>query len=170
MKDNDLFNLRKNFKTTWIRRNYQSILDYRICYKKGNILSLYNEKTNQRIEVTVNQYSSNKGFDYVSFKEFSTLETITPFIGWLIQADRDKLPPLENGYFYYQDLIGLNVYEKDKLIGHVKDIEEYSASKTLRIELSNGKDLLLPFVEAFIENVDLENKRLHVRLIKGMIE
>ena len=40
---------------------------------------------------------------------------------------------------------------------------------TLLIKLKNEKTFLLPFIDNFIENVDIENKRIDVNLIEGMI-
>ena len=33
----------------------------------------------------------------------------------------------------------------------------------------NGKDIMIPYVDAFIKNKDVENKRIDVELIEGFI-
>ena len=40
----------------------------------------------------------------------------------------------------------------------------------LRIKREDKKDLLYPFVEKFIEKVDVENKKIYLSPIKGMID
>ncbi len=139
-----------------------------IRYKKGNTLSLFNEKSNERIEVTVKNYSYSKGFDYVLFEEIDKIELAEKYIGFLIQIDREKIPPLEDGYYFHSDLIGLTVFEGEEKIGIVKDVEEFSSVKSLRIKMNNGKSLLLPFIEVFIKKIDLKEKRIDVKLIAGM--
>ena len=72
--------------------------------------------------------------------------------------------------YYFSDLINCDVISQNNInIGKVIKVEEYSANQTLRIKLENGKDLLLPFVKAFIKKVDIENKAIYVELIEGMI-
>ena len=63
-----------------------------------------------------------------------------------------------------------NVYdEEDNLIGKVKDIEEYASYQTLRISRNKDKDVLVPFVKAFIKNVDLENKKIVIHVLEGLL-
>ena len=65
---------------------------------------------------------------------------------------------------------GCEVYDQNNsLIGKVTKVEDFSANQTLRIRLENGKDLLLPFMKAFIKRVDIENKTINCELIEGMI-
>ena len=40
----------------------------------------------------------------------------------------------------------------------------------LRIKRENKKDLLYPFVDKFIEKVDVENKKIYLNPITGMID
>lgn len=140
-------------------------------YKNGNKVLLLNEKTNEVKEVHVASYNFNQGFDYVSFEELKDINLITPFIGYRIVINKEEQPPLKKGMYYYSDLIDCDVISQDNTkIGKVSKVEEYSANQTLRIKLTTGKDLLLPFVKAFIKKVDIENKMIYVELIEGMIE
>lgn len=142
-----------------------------IRYKKGNKVYLYNERNNDLIEVHVSHYSFIQGFDYVIFKEYPTIEQITPFLNYEIVVKKDEQPKLSDDSYYFSDLISLNVInQNNENIGKVIKIEQFSANETLRIRLNNSKDLLLPFMKAFIKKVDLENKAIYVNLIEGMIE
>ena len=142
-----------------------------VRYKKKNKVYLYNEKTKDLKEVHVASYNFNQGFDYVSFEEFLDIDQITPFIGYQIVVDKDEQPALKKDNYYFADLIDSEVFDKERgLIGKVTKVEEFSANETLRIKLASGKDLLLPFVKAFIIKVDVANKRIDVELIEGMIE
>lgn len=139
-------------------------------YKKNNKVYLYNEKTSDLVEVHVKSYNASLGFDYVSFVEFPDINLITPYISYQIVVIKEEQPPLGKDSYYFDDLIGCEVIcQTGEVIGRVIKIEQYSANETLRIRLNNQKDLLLPFVKAFIKNVDIENKKIDVELIEGMI-
>ena len=140
-------------------------------YKKKNKVYLYNEKTSDLKEVHVASYSFNQGFDYVSFVELNDINLVLPYIGYQIVVKKEEQPPLKKDNYYFSDLIDCEVVDQNqKMIGKVTKVEEYSANETLRIKLNNGKDLLLPFVKAFIKNVNIEEKRIDVVLIDGMVE
>jgi 16S rRNA processing protein RimM len=68
--------------------------------------------------------------------------------GQLVEIERDKLPPLEEGEYYHADLVGLPcVDEAGKSLGTVVAIEDYGAGELLEVELPDGKRSLIPFRE-----------------------
>lgn len=68
--------------------------------------------------------------------------------GQLVEIDRDKLPPLEEGEYYHADLIGLPcVDEEGKPLGKVVAIENFGAGDLLEVEKPNGPRSLIPFRE-----------------------
>lgn len=138
-------------------------------YKKGNIVILKNNETNDIKEFEIESFSSDGQFDYLTFKGYNTIESITPFIKYDILIIKDE-NPLPKNMYYHQDLINCEVFSNNSLIGKVIEVEEYTSNKALRILLNNNKTLLLPFIKVFIKKVDIDHKRIDVNLIKGMIE
>ena len=75
--------------------------------------------------------------------------------GSLIEIDRDKLPPLEEGEYYHADLIGLPcVDEAGETLGVVVTVENFGAGDLLEVERPNGKRSLIPFREPMAQLVD----------------
>ena len=69
----------------------------------------------------------------------------------------------------YKGSVKFEVILEDKsVIGKVIKVEEYPAQSTLRVK-TNNKEILIPFVNAFIKKVDIKNKTITVRLIEGML-
>ncbi|MFL6767204.1 MAG: ribosome maturation factor RimM [Sphingomicrobium sp.] len=66
--------------------------------------------------------------------------------GQLVEIERDKLPPLEEGEYYHADLVGLScVDEEGNSIGNVVAIENFGAGDLLEVERPDGKRALIPF-------------------------
>ena len=66
--------------------------------------------------------------------------------GALVEVDRAALPPLEDGEYYYADLIGLTCFsEAGETIGSVLAVENYGAGDLLDIELVDGGRAMIPF-------------------------
>ena len=62
------------------------------------------------------------------------------------------------------------IIDKDnKEYGKVKEVEEFPAQITLRVSRRNGKDFFIPFVKDFIRQVDIQNKKIIVNIIEGML-
>ncbi len=68
--------------------------------------------------------------------------------GQLVEIDRDKLPPLEEGEYYHADLVGLPcVDEGGQSLGTVVAVENFGAGDLLEVERAEGKRSLIPFRE-----------------------
>ncbi len=79
--------------------------------------------------------------------------------GATLSVPRDALPPLAEDEYYGFQLVGLAVEEEGgRALGRVKDVLDYPANDVL--ELDSG--LLLPLVEACVQQVDLEGGRIVV--------
>lgn len=66
--------------------------------------------------------------------------------GSLVEIDRAALPPLEDGEYYYADLIGLPVVDQTGTTrGEVFAVENYGAGDLLEVEEAGGKRSLIPF-------------------------
>lgn len=66
--------------------------------------------------------------------------------GQLVEIDRDRLPPLQEGEYYHADLVGLAcVDEAGNPLGKVVAVENFGAGDLLEVERPNGKRSLIPF-------------------------
>jgi len=66
--------------------------------------------------------------------------------GSLVEVDRDQMPPLEEGEYYYADLIGLPATDRaGNAVGAVVAVENFGAGDLLEIETEGGKRSLIPF-------------------------
>jgi 16S rRNA processing protein RimM len=78
--------------------------------------------------------------------------------GSLVEIDREALPPLEDGEYYYGDLIGLPARDHDgNPVGTIVSVENYGAGDLLEIETESGKRSLIPFKPGI---ADLEDGRV----------
>lgn len=86
-------------------------------------------------------------------------ETIT---GWYIAAPREALPQPDRDEYYWTDLIGLRVIgNSGRTLGVVRGLLETGAHDVLEIEDGEAKRLI-PFVAAFIQDVDLAAGEIRV--------
>ena len=72
---------------------------------------------------------------------------------------------LDEEEYYVGDLIGCDVFDQGKKIGYVEDVQLYEHHDILVVKAK--KRIMIPYVDAFIENIDIENKRIDTTLIEG---
>lgn len=81
----------------------------------------------------------------------------------------ERIPPKEGAYFI-DAIIGCNVYDgADTFIGTVGDVFSMPANDVWLVRTPE-KEILLPAVKFFIRNVDVENKRIIIHVIEGLVE
>jgi len=79
---------------------------------------------------------------------------------------------LDEDEHYIVDLIGKKVVDAiHGPLGILEDVLTHTAQDLYVVRLEgSGKQLLIPGVKPFIEDVDLDAGVIHVRLIEGMLE
>ena len=148
---------------------YSTTSNQKQRYKGGSKVFLYNPQTNERKELTVVKYRQNGPFDFVKVEELNSPEEINLLKGQEIHAIKDDIS-LEKGMYFYSDLKGCEVVDIDNnVLGTVKEVEEYPAQLTLRVGRKGKSDFFVPFVKQFIKSVDIENKRILIEIIEGLL-
>jgi 16S rRNA processing protein RimM len=82
-----------------------------------------------------------------------------------------ELEPLPDGEFFHWQIIGLlAVTTEDEELGRIEEIIQTGANDVYVVRDPSGKEIMLPAIESVIQKIDLENKRIVVHLIPGLIE
>ena len=76
-----------------------------------------------------------------------------------LPPEMDRLD-LDDGDFYADELLGLQVITSNGIVlGIVKRLEEYPSNPVMQI-IKGRKEVLVPFVKALVDEVDLESGRI----------
>ncbi len=80
------------------------------------------------------------------------------------------LPPLTGNSFYYHEVIGFTVVDKEKgEIGVCQDFIDVSQQPIMQIDY-NGKEILIPAVDEFLKEIDREKKMIYIEAPEGLID
>jgi 16S rRNA processing protein RimM len=98
------------------------------------------------------------------FKGITDRDTAESLKGQELYINRTQLPPVEEGVYYYADLLTLHVQtEEGTLIGKVKTVHNFGASDILDIQTLSGKPVMVPFIQDAIQKVDLDHRMITIR-------
>ncbi len=136
-------------------------------FSKGQIVYINRNQDYQPLEIE--SYRTQKNFVIISFKDHSDIESIKPLLKEELWILREQRPSLALDEYYFDQLLHLEVYQHQQHIGEVIEVFEQPSSTVLRIKTEKSS-FLLPFVKAFVKEVNLEQKRLEVELIEGFYE
>lgn len=119
----------------------------------------------QRQKLIINSYRPHKQYDMVTFVGISDINDALTYKGDSVYVDRNDLNI--DGYIL-EDIVDLDVYSNDKLIGKVSTILDNTAHEILVVKNDEHK-YLIPFVDEFIKEVDINNKKIVINEIEGLL-
>ena len=112
-----------------------------------------------------------KDFVILKLKNVDSVEGAEKLRNMSLYVNREDSYKLKQNEYFLADLNGLDVknIDNNEIIGKVTDILETKTQSILVIK-NESKEVLIPLVDEFIKNIDLENKLIQVKLLEGMIE
>lgn len=137
-------------------------------FMPGNALYLF-DKGELVKEVIVKTHRKHKQFDLLSFEKLEDINLIEGFKGFDIKISEDQQQDLEEGSYYYHQIIGLDAVTLDgEKIGKISEILAPGANDVWVVKRKGKKELLLPVIDDVIKKVDLEQGLVVVDLLEGL--
>ncbi len=89
-----------------------------------------------------------------------------------LSVPRSEVWPLPEGHYYDFDLIGLDVVDPEGAhLGKVVEVDHNSPVHDLYVvETAPGKRYMVPAVRTFVREIDLEQGRMVIKPIPGLLE
>lgn len=156
----ELINIGKIVNTHGLKGEIRIISDFKYkkdVFKKDNIVYIDNTK------YIIRSYRFHKIYDMITLDSISTIEDAENLKGLNIYIN--KLDYQFDGYLN-EDLIGLEVYDKEIFKGKIVDIVKTVSNDLLVID--GIKKHMVPNIPIFVKEVDLKNKKIYIEYIRGL--
>ena len=126
------------------------------------------KKETQKLEIEEVKY--HKDMVLIKFKGIETVEQAEMLRNCYLEIDREDAVPLEEGTYYIVDLLESEVYtDEGEYLGKLEDIYNSGAKDIYVVKNELGKTILLPGIPEVIKEVNLEEKKITVHLLKGLV-
>lgn len=134
---------------------------------KDVLLDSGKEKKNLKIQ----EVKFFKKFVILKFEGIDNINDVEKYKGSNLYVTRDQAVKLQKDEYFIADLIGLSVKAQEQnLEGTLKDVMETGANDVYVIELSDGRELLLPAIKECVLSVDLEKGEMKIHLLDGLLD
>ena len=111
-----------------------------------------------------------KQFVILKFRGIDNITDIEKYKGKRLLVDREHAVKLKKDEYFIADMIGMDVFTEDgELFGALKDVMETGANDVYIIEMSDGKEVLVPAIKQCILDVDIENRKMVIHLLEGLV-
>jgi 16S rRNA processing protein RimM len=149
----------KVFPTTDDISRFKKKKDYILETKQGNI------------PVKVTGVKFFKQFVILKFEGYDSLDDIAPYKGCRLLVDRKNAVKCEKDEYFIADLIGLLVVaDTGETVGTLTDVIQTGANDVYAVKAEDGKEVLLPAIRECVLAVDMDERRMTVHLMPGLME
>lgn len=107
----------------------------------------------------------------VKFEEFDDREAVDGLARRYLRLPMEEVSPLEEGEVFYHQLIGLEVVTvAGERVGRVREIYETGAGHLLEVRSEDGRQVLVPFSDQIVRNVDVQGGILTIEPPPGLLD
>lgn len=112
-----------------------------------------------------------KQFVILKFKDYDSINDIEKYKGKSLFVTRENAVKLKKDEYFIADLIGVEVISEDgALKGNLTDVTQTGANDVYVISLEDGRELLLPAIKDCVLDVNLEENRMIIHVLEGLLD
>lgn len=121
-------------------------------------------------EYKIEDLKYNKNQVIIKLKGIDTVEEAEKLRNLYLYIDKSDLAELPEDSYYIVDLIGLEVFneENNELLGKIEDVFPTGSNDVYVVRSEIGKQILLPAIKDVIKDVNIKDKKMIVKLLKGL--
>lgn len=112
-----------------------------------------------------------KQFVILKFKGIDNINDIEKYKGKPLLVTRENAVKLEKDEYFIADILGSAVEDEDgNFLGTLKDVIVTGANDVYVVENEEGKELLFPAIKECVLNVDVEQAKITVHIMPGLLD
>lgn len=113
----------------------------------------------------------HKNIALAKIKGVDTIESAEKFRGKIVYINRDDIV-LDEGVYFVQDLIGLEVKDADSgvVYGKITDVLRTGANDVYEITDSENKKYFAPVIDEVVEEINVDGGFVLIRPMKGIFD
>ena len=106
----------------------------------------------------------------LKFKGLDDIGDVEKFRRGTLSVTRENAVKLKRNEYFIADLIGMRVENEDgSELGTLQDVIATGANDVYDVRLSDGRQVLIPAIRECILSVDVEEGRMQVHLLDGLL-
>lgn len=126
---------------------------------------------NEKIPVKINSVRYFKNLVILKFKGINDINDVEKYKGMDLLVTRENAVPLSENEYYIADVLGAQVLLEDgSVFGTLKDVLQTGANDVYVVDSAKHGEVLLPVIPPCVKDIDVENKKITVSIMKGLLD
>ena len=122
-----------------------------------------------RRSLKVEEFWPHKGQMVLKFVGVDSISEAETLVGCELQIAANERTHLEAGAAYISELVGCRVWDGEREIGTVKDVQ-FGAGEAPLLVVKGAKEFEIPYAEAYLKSVNIAGREIRMLLPEGMLE
>lgn len=172
MKKEECYYLGKVTKPNGYLGGLNIYLDVDTPHEYSGLDAVFIENRNSLIPYFIKKLTihNSKNTAVVYFEDIEDFDSAQQLVNRHLYLPLSTLPKLEGKKFYFHEIIGFNIIDKEKgLLGACKEVLDYPNQSLFQVFYQN-KEILIPINDDIIESIDRKKKEILVKLPEGLLD
>ncbi len=149
-----------------------SLSDIQDRFQQLERVFLVNNASGECIEAKLDSVFKHKGLEIVKFKEWDDINQVEGYKNWMIKIPKAERPELQQGEYYIDEIIGLDVYDQSgNWLGEIVHVFPTGSNDVYEIApgQENRKHILIPALKKVVTEIDFDQGYMMVDPPEGLI-
>ena len=124
----------------------------------------------ERLNLEIEGVKFFKQYAILKFRGYDSINDIEKYKSAKLYIKREQAVKLKKDEYFIADLIDMEVVTEDgEHFGRIKDVLVTGANDVYIVTREDGSEVLLPAIKQCVKSVDLEQGRITVHIMDGLI-
>lgn len=140
-------------------------------YKVGNSLFLFQGLNTTPLELKITSHRKHKNFDMLTFEGYYNVNQVESFKEGVLKVPESYLSALDENEYYFHEIIGCKVMtDAGEELGTIREILTPGANDVWVIKGKKGKDILIPYIDDVVSEINVADKMITITPMEGLLE
>lgn len=132
--------------------------------------TIYIQIHSQLVEKKIEKVRYVKNMVLLKLEGIDDINEAEKYRNLYIKINRKDIKELPENSYLIVDMLKCEVYtEENELLGKMIDVLQTGSNDVYVVKNENGKEILLPAIKDVVKKIDIQNKKIIVKLMEGLI-
>ncbi|GGN90573.1 ribosome maturation factor RimM [Saccharibacillus kuerlensis] len=142
-----------------------------IRFAKGKELLMISPEDGSTLKVKIISSREQKNVYVVKLEGYDNINQVEKYKGWDVKVPKEEAVEAEENAFYFHEIIGCKVFTVEgEELGTITDILTPGANDVWVVKRKGGKDVLIPFIEDIVKDVNVTEKTVRIEVMEGLLD
>ncbi len=135
-----------------------------------NLTTVFLRNNNSQTTLNIEKIRIKENTVVLKFKNIENIKEAKMIVGSFLEVERKNAVKLPKDTYFIFEIIGLEVYAENNIfLGKVENVISTGSNDVYIVKGKNKKELFIPAIHEVVKNVNLEKKRINIKMVDGLI-